>query len=411
MLKILIVNQPGYNRGDESAHKALVRTLLKRIPDAQIRVISSVYFGESVRQFAVVDKRASYIEEPTAMLKYQLFKKLGMEKGWKCLWNIHPTFMKYKKLFKWADVVLCAPGGICMGGFQDWNHIFNLELAQFSHKPIAYYGRSFGPFPTETVRNRKFKEISLRLLHSFKFLAIRDKKTEKLADELHIPYVSTVDTAFLDSPAVEIPYELQHMIGKKPYMVFVPNYLLWHYAYAGRISHETVIQFYSQVIDEIWKANPELNIVMLPQVFGGHDYAHSDVEMFREIAHLKQDDRLIVTPDCYSSDVQQTIIHDAKYVIGGRYHSIVFAINQGVPCIALSYEHKISGLLEALGKSEWCIEFSKVFDSEENRQTCLNEIKRIIPTLRPDEEARQKAKEIANRCMNQFVDTFVNGKN
>lgn len=411
MLKILIINQPGYNRGDESAHKALVRTLLARIPDVQIRVVSSSFFAESVRQFAVEDSRVNYVVEPIGMIKYSLCRKMGMEKGCKWIWKFHPTFLKFKLVYKWADVVVCAPGGICMGGFQNWNHIFNLELAQYFHKPIAYYGRSFGPFPTETERNQKFKEISLRLLHSFKFLAIRDKKTEQLADELHVPYVSTVDTAFLDSPAVEIPYELQRMIGKKPYMVFVPNYLLWHYAYAGRISHETVIQFYSKVIDEIRKANPELNIVMLPQVFGGHDYAYSDVEMFREIARLKQDERLIVTPDCYSSDIQQTIIHDAKYVIGGRYHSIVFAINQGVPCIALSYEHKISGLLEALGKTEWCIEFSKVFDSEDNQRTCLNEIKRIIPTLHVDKEVRLKAKEIANQCMDKFVETFVNGKN
>lgn len=411
MLKILIINQPGYNRGDESAHKALIRTLLKRIPNVQICVMSPFFFTESVRQFAISDSRVKYIEEPIGMIKYSLFKRIGMEKGYKWLWYFHPTFLKYKSIYHWADIVLCAPGGICMGGFQDWNHIFNLELATFYHKPIVYYGRSFGPFPIETKRNRKFKEISLRLLHSFKFLAIRDKKTEQLADELHIPYISTVDTAFLDSPSVEIPYEIQHMIGKKSYMVFVPNYLLWHYTYKNRISHETIIKFYSKVIDGIWQVNPDLNIVMLPQVFGGYDYAHSDVEMFREIAQKKQDERLIVVPDCYSSDIQQTIIHNSKYVIGGRYHSIVFAINQGVPCIALSYEHKISGLLEALGKTEWCIEFDKVLDSDKNQQACLNEIKRIIPTLQPDEKIRLKAKEIANQCMNQLVKTLVNGKN
>lgn len=409
-MNILIINQPGYNRGDESAHKALIRTLLKRIPNVHIHVMSPFFFTESVRQFAISDYRVNYIEEPIGIMKFSLLKKIGMEKGHKWLWNFHPTFLKYKSIYHWADIVFCAPGGICMGGFQDWEHIFNLELATFYHKPIVYYGRSFGPFPIETERNRKFKEISLRLLHSFIFLAIRDKKTEQLANELHISYTSTVDTAFLDSPSVEIPYELQHIIGTRPYMVFIPNYLLWHYAYKDRIPHETIIKFYSKVIDEIWQSSPDLNIVMLPQIFGGNDYAHSDVEMFREIAQYKQDERLIVTPDCYSSDIQQAIIHDAKYVIGGRYHSIVFAINQGVPYIALSYEHKISGLLETLGKTEWCIEFANVFDSVENQQACLNEIKRIIPKLHPDEEIRLKAKQIANQCMDKLIEMLENGK-
>ena len=63
-MNILIVNQPGFNRGDESAHKGLIRTLLQRIPDIDIRVMSSSYLQESVRQFAVHDKRVDYIVDP-----------------------------------------------------------------------------------------------------------------------------------------------------------------------------------------------------------------------------------------------------------------------------------------------------------------------------------------------------------
>lgn len=56
-----------------------------------------------------------------------------------------------------ADLIICAPGGICMGGFQDWNHLFYLQLAKYARKPLAYYGRSFGPFPITTKSNRDFK--------------------------------------------------------------------------------------------------------------------------------------------------------------------------------------------------------------------------------------------------------------
>ena len=143
---------------------------------------------------------------------------------------------------------------------------------------------------------------------------------------------------------------------------------------------------------------------MLPQLFCGREYALNDVQLFRDLAKAKQDSRVIVVADCYSSDVQQTIIHGAKYVIGARYHSIVFALNQGVPCIALSYEHKISGLLETLGKTEWCVEFSKTLDSEANQEKCIREISRLIPTLSPDLQAQQKAKQIAANSMDRFVD-------
>lgn len=403
-MNILIINQPGYNRGDESAHKGLVRTLVMKLPQAKIKIMSSQWQSESIRQYTVKNENVEYITSTTSFHDYNLFLWHGINIDRYGLLKYRPSIYKLKKIYNWADIVICAPGGICMGGFQDWNHLMHLKLAKVFNKPLVYYGRSFGPFPTETKSNREFKRISLEMLNYFSFLSIRDRKSEQLAEELGISYISTVDSAFLDSPQVEIPYELKYVIGDKPYMVFVPNYLLWHYAYRNRISHDTVINFYSKVIETIWQCNPELNIIMLPQLFCANNYAFNDILLFRELAEKKNDKRIIVTADCYSSNIQQTIINSAKYVIGARYHSIVFAINQDVPCIALSYEHKITGLLETLGKSEWCIDFTQTLDNEENQEKCLSEIRRLIPLMKPDKNARLKAKQIAASCMNKFIE-------
>lgn len=404
LMNILIINQPPFNRGDESAHKGLVRTLLKRLPDAQIRVMSPVFYTESIRQYAVGEKRVKYIIDCAGWYHdtYNQWHGINLERLG--LLKYRPGIHACKKDYEWADVVICAPGGICMGGFQDWNHLIHLKIAKLFKRPLVYYGRSFGPFPTETASNRAFKKLSLEMLHYFSFLSIRDHKSELLAKELGIPYISTVDSAFLDSPKAEVPYEVLQAIDGNPYMVFVPNYLLWHYAYKGRISHETVVDFYSKVMDTIWKNNPEFNIVMLPQLFGGEEYALRDIEFFRDLAKAKNDRRVIVCPDCYGSDIQQAIISKAKYVIGARYHSIVFALNQGIPCIALSYEHKISGLLETLGKIDWCVDFTKTLDSEINQAESLRQIGTIIPQMYPDLQTRDKAKSIATECMDKLVE-------
>ena len=52
-MNILIINQPPFNRGDESAHKGFIRTLLKRFPDANIKVMHEVWFSESCRQYEI----------------------------------------------------------------------------------------------------------------------------------------------------------------------------------------------------------------------------------------------------------------------------------------------------------------------------------------------------------------------
>jgi len=236
-MKIVIINQPLNNRGDESAHKALVRSICNSIPNCRIEVLFVQANNDSIEQFNVNLPNVQY-------LNLRAFKGFGKCSCWgmiykvKWLWKLHPTIVHILQVYKKADLIICAPGGICMGGFQDWNHLFYLQLAKYARKPLAYYGRSFGPFPITTKSNRDFKKLSLEMLHYFSFLSIRDSKTEKLAQELGLGYVSTVDSAFLDAPKVILPKEIQQILEGKKYIVFVPNLLIWHYAYKGRISKE-----------------------------------------------------------------------------------------------------------------------------------------------------------------------------
>lgn len=405
-MNILIVNQPPFNRGDESAHKGLIRSLLQKIPNVQIKIMYEPNFIESIRQYNVGSTYVKYVQEPTPSFKFAGFVRLGLCKGIKFPWYFHPTFIKYRKIYDWADIVMCAPGGICMGGFQKWDHVFRLQLAKFFNKPLVYYGRSFGPFPTKTKDNRLFRKKSLEMLKYFSFLAIRDHKSELLAQELGISYHSTVDSAFLDSPKVELPYEIKKTIGETPYMVFVPNYLRWHFAYKETISHQAVIDFYSRVMDEMWQVYPNCNIVMLPQTFCESRYEFDDIRLFRELAEKKNDTRVIVVPNCYSSDIQQTIINKAKLLVGARYHSIVFALNQAVPFIALSYEHKIIGLLESLDKTNCCIDFTHTLENKENQEIAIHEIREKLSFVSSDKYAQNKAKAIAGQCMSEFVESL-----
>ena len=60
-MNILIINQPLNNRGDESAHKALVRSLLDRIPQAKMTVLWVGASQDSIDQFSIEDNRVCYL--------------------------------------------------------------------------------------------------------------------------------------------------------------------------------------------------------------------------------------------------------------------------------------------------------------------------------------------------------------
>lgn len=407
-MNILMINQPLNNRGDESAHKALVRNLLAKIPTVSIRIIFLNSSISSINAFKVEDDRVNYIRiglrKPGKIFgRLWQFSQKELNKGGSWVWNFDPMMSTIIKHFKWCDWVINAPGGICLGGFQNWQHLNLLRIGKLLHKPIAYYGRSFGPFPTVTPKNKEFQIYSQDVLSYFSFLSIRDKETEKLARSMNLNYVSTVDAAFLESPCVELPNKVKSLLNSSPYIVFVPNILIWHYAYEGKISVSEIVEFYSSMAKIILKTK-KCNIVMLPQTFLFGNYQNDDIHLFHDIAYHLNDKRVIIIPDTYNSDVQQTIISNSQLVIGARYHSIVFAINNNIPFIALSYEHKIEGLLQTLGKKDCMIDITMDILTFNGREEILKTVKNMIDSCRNDTTATVKAKEISKRCFQLLVE-------
>ena len=400
-----MINQPLGNRGDESAHKGLVRALLKVNKKITIKVLFCNERKSNIDQFVVVDERVKYINI-RPFKGYGKFFDPIVKNGNYFLWYFHPTTLKLMRYFRNCDLVLNAPGGICMGGFQFWEHLFYLKMAQYLKKRIVYYGRSFGPFPTKTESNRLFKKVSVDLLNYFSFISIRDNKTEEIAKELNLKYVKTVDSAFLDNPIVDIPDDISNKLGRN-YVVFVPNSLIWHYAFK-KIDINTIIDFYLYVMEILRKQFPGYKIVMLPQLYGG---LNQDYIFFKEIEKRDGQNDIVVMSDTFSSDVQQMIIRGSSFLVGARYHSVVFAINQEVPFIALNYEHKIMGLLKTLDLMDNMIEISNIFENPSLIEHAKDLLSFKIQSSKNKNVSNITAKDIAQNAFDLFTKSFLVANN
>jgi colanic acid/amylovoran biosynthesis protein len=401
-VEILIINQPIQNRGDESAHRSLVRALVEAYPVAHI---SCVFVGEkmeSIRQIQVKSPSVDYIAIP---LSRGATRIPALTLKFRVRWLVvclHPAYRRLKKYMDSADYIVNAPGGICMGGFQSWQHIFYLLMAKDSGKPIAYYSRSFGPFSDSTRSAKRFKQYSLDLLNYFNFLSVRDSKTMEIANQMELRYIRAIDTAFLNVPIAKVPVEVTGAIGSSDYIVFVPNALVWHVDYraadAGMID-----DFFLALIDMLKLKYPSSKVVMLPQLYNaGH---RGDNRYFETLRHRSScSDQLVVLPDSYGSDVQQAIIAKAKLVVGARYHSIVFAINNRVPFVALSYEHKISGLLASLNLGSRGLEIGRLGKSGFDERDALNHFAEMLNQPCPLDQATKQAHALARGCFEGFVE-------
>ena len=405
-MNILVINQPIGNRGDESAHRALMRSLVKKYPNDNIKV---AFFGdkeEDVQQMNINADNVQYVVIKSHKGIIRLARFALVKSVWKALISLDPPFRKMGRLIKSADIVITAPGGICLGAFYNWIHLLWLVVANSYKKPMAYYSRSFGPFAVRNSVDDIFNNLSIKMLKSCDFLSIRDNKTISIAEELNLKYVSAIDTAFLERPNVSIPQEIVDSINSDRYVVFVPNSLRWHPAYINA-SQDKIEEFYLAIIENVIRKFADVKIVMMPQLYGAIPYR--DYIYFKNLqSKSKYSDKIVVLEDCYGSDTQQTIISKASLVIGARYHSIVFAINNARSFISLSYEHKMFGLLSILIQEVRQINITNLGTSSFNIEKAIKDLSIIMDKEQLDCDVTcMSAHNIASDCFAQLCTNFI----
>lgn len=395
-MRIAILNQPLGNRGDEAAHKAFVHALVKKFPRHQFDVLFLNKSQELID--AIASDGIGYINVKGFTKGFYRIIVYCFGINIFALSLLHPLLYKFKRLLSSYDLVICAPGGICMGGFLNWGHIWQLELARRLGKRIIYWGRSIGPFNDENRVHRIFKENSYRLLRYFSYISLRDNVSMEIARGLSLTVDEVVDSAFLEKPDAVIPDDIAAMTGGN-YIVFVPNQLTWHYRYK-KVSQAIIDNFHLRIIGCIRRIYPDSKIVMLPQLYKS---AINDYEYFEFLKKKSGGEGIIVIDENRSSDIQQKIIQKAKFVVGERYHSVVFAINNDVPFISLSYEHKMIGLLRTLGLSEFAVEIQNLFeDGGSGIDGAITRIEALMKALPPAAVSSTDARTIVDRAFKKM---------
>jgi len=360
MKRILIINQAWSNHGDEAAHKALIRILAHQYPDAEICVLVHVDSDFTEDNYSLF-----YPEELRRIKYHRITTDRWFYRIVRYLWWVPPFLLDVmlpliskslsavKQLLHSADLIVSAPGGVDLGPYRNWNSVLRLNLSISSGRPTAIFGISFGPLPDETWKDRCFSRLANRILKQVQFLSLRDDKSQNNARTSRIDYIPTADTAFLDATKSSIPPELMNSL-ETPYTVFVPNALFKWHPYFQTVPEEKFEQLYKSII-ALFLENG-LRIVMLPQLFG----SQNDEAYFLDLSSAFSQSEIFVIPEQYACEVQQAIIRNAVMVVGARYHSVIFSINNHTPFVALSYEHKISNLLTMAGLEDLSFDLNSV---------------------------------------------------
>lgn len=410
-MKLLLIEQPLNNRGDESAHRGLITKIIQNYPNAQVNVLFWGRKEREINEFKVISNQVKYVNITVSSTKAKYYHraiKAIMMLNLPRLLYLLPLMWQILKFYKMSDYVICAPGGMNLGGFQDWPHQAYLYLAMYEKKKIIYYGRSIGPFNDTTYLSRLFKSNSVRLLKYFKYISLRDSKSQLIAKNLGIEFIPTIDSAFLvdPNPDTETTTSILKEFNNNPYIVFVPNSLAWHKSFKS-YSFDDIKLFWISLLNNLAKSYPNHKIVMLPQTIGHSKMLPDGYIYFNDIKNESDfPNQVFVLDEKYGSDIQQKIISNSCFVIGARYHSIIFSINQSIPFISLSYEHKMNGVVEIINKKDYEIDLVENFANLSMKDILHGDlIERIVNRtreLKPISDARKLAYEIANKGFDEL---------
>ena len=364
-MNIVIINQHAGNHGDEAAGKGLVRGIKEKI-DFDKNKISIIYNKDTLSSLEkIVQDNVEHIpgtilnklEKTIAMLSFILPFFLV-----KLLIKLSPILNNEFKIFKQADKIINAPGGVNIGPYKDWRYLWRLYISVKLKKDVAIYSISFGPLPSNFIFNR----ISKYILKNVKFLSIRDNKSQKFADDLGLDYIKSIDTAFLGYDNVDnMPNDISKLI-KDDYVVIVPNEVQnwggrnkWHHNFIN-CKTKDLDQLYIDIINYILSINKK--VYLLPQLYG----AQNDITYFNYLKDIVKNENIIIIDEKYNSNIQQIIVKNAQFLVGARYHSIIYAVNNKVPMLSLSYEHKMTNTLEILGLSKQNLDLPTLLKQKNN---------------------------------------------
>jgi colanic acid/amylovoran biosynthesis protein len=253
-----------------------------------------------------------------------------------------------------ADLVVSVGGGYLnglsnlSGDLSVFNMCMPLRYAGRIGKPLFCAPQSYGPFGT----SRQLASAR-RALGKVDLLLAREAKSVRLLEASGIraaSVIQTIDPAFA--------FKTGNPAGWRARLNVPDSRLL--IGFTARQWRKPFLQApqeaaFAQLIDYI-QADANRAVVLIPMVvseLAGED----DREVHRRIADRCTGSRPILVEENLSYREVKDLTSSLDFMIGMRFHSVIFSLTNLVPSIAIEYHHKASGIMGDLGLEEWVVQF------------------------------------------------------
>lgn len=337
-MKVLILNQHANNFGDEAAGYAVVKNLLK---NKKVEKIELLYCRP--RSLPIEDKRVIHNHDLDVrkltrkdFLIYLLTRK-----------KVGQFIPEYVEKLKEYDTVLISPCGANLGIYKDWALLLQDIIAVMQKRTPIFHLNTIGK------SGNKIFDFGVQYLCKRSRVYVREKASYEYLKGKNIKVKLGTDSVFgLD--------KLDENIQKKNKIVFVPSDVWdWHVDYEP----EDRDVFYKNILNPLldFAREHNMSISILP-----HINTEKETKFNQGIlAYAKENygDVSIEMEQAKEFFDYENGIRTAELVVGMRYHTIVFAVKNAIPFVAIAYEQKTREVSNYSGKLDNCVKIKDLKDA------------------------------------------------
>jgi colanic acid/amylovoran biosynthesis protein len=388
-----------HNSGDAAILSAQIAMLKRAFDDPQLRILSiepsapgtsfdGIPVGNALMYGAVSpgSGRAKKVVYALAMMAYTSLwarayrvshMKLPLPQAWR----------EPMRAMLDADIQVCVGGGY-LRSQDDLASTFILVLllhqiwlAKALGKSVYLFAQSFGPYPRRM--QGRITSIGLRYAD---LILVREAKSGQLLTGLGVApdrVVQVPDSAFTFEPN---PWpDASVLLGPgEPGQDLVGVTVRAWLSSAEQHAYESAV---AEFIDRI-SGRPGVRVAVIAQVTAS-DQDDDDRVVGRRIAELLGPRSNVAFLNERLTHYEIKSVFDRlTYLVGTRFHSVIFALTSGVPALAIEYEHKTSGIMQDLGLEKWVLRIEEVtadnltelFDElVAGRQSYLRDLRKVLP--------------------------------
>ena len=264
------------------------------------------------------------------------------------------------KEFKDADTIFVKGGGFIhaygeyTASYQMWYFLFYIRLAYKLGKKVVVLPNSFGPFDGIMVKSQ-VKKVLLKA----DIIFAREKESAKQLEALLNRKISVFpDLGFYLKSETEkrllnhIPEKFHSDKNVKVGFTVRP----WRFP--GKSDRANLYENYLIAVTELVKEITAKGYVALffNQSLGPNTHEDDRIAVAEIMKRLQGNENVYWIDENFSCDELQVLYSGLDYMVGTRFHSVIFSMNSSVPSLAIGYGgNKANGIMGDFGLDDYTV--------------------------------------------------------